>query len=282
MRGIVHSAHKGPRVRWQAKTTQAALRRSGSGWGVASPLIGASPHSPRRAACAFFARLNKSEKGKRGFPLILQGGERQKMELERQNLDDKRQKNIDFCLSSEDAAASERQKQGPVVSNESQRFTGPTVVESKEINLRRLDYSPRENPFTAGAEIRTSTKTVRTRAAPRDLLDPETGEVVGATVIHTIEERDEEHFVKVFADGVKAAFDLSKTGARVFNTVLSEYQAAKMTGGYADSLTLFFFDDGVCCRTGLNPTLSPFRPSVFPREQDVGPSEGRDVSQEAG
>ena len=39
---------------------------------------------------------------------------------------------------------------------------------------------------------------------------------------------------------------------------------------------------GVCCRTGLNPTLSPFRPSVFPREQDVGPSEGRDVSQEAG
>ena len=40
--------------------------------------------------------------------------------------------------------------------------------------------------------------------------------------------------------------------------------------------------EGVCCRTGLNPTLSPFRPSVFPREQDVGPSEGRDVSQEAG
>lgn len=131
------------------------------------------------------------------------------------------------------------------MSNESSRFTGPTVVEAKEVNLRRLDYSPRENPFMAGAEIRTSTKTVRTRSAPRDLLDPETGEVVGATVIHTIEERDEEHFVKVFAEGVRAAFDLTKTGARVFNTVLAEYQASKMTGGYADSLTLFFFDDGL-------------------------------------
>lgn len=39
---------------------------------------------------------------------------------------------------------------------------------------------------------------------------------------------------------------------------------------------------GVCCRTGLNPTLSPFRPSVFPCEQDVGPSEGRDVGQKTG
>ena len=131
------------------------------------------------------------------------------------------------------------------MSNTFRSVTGPILVEEKEVNLRRLDYSPRENPFMVGAEIRTSTKTVRTRSAPRDLLDPETGEVVGATVIHTIEERDEEHFVKVFAEGVRAAFDLTKTGARVFNTVLAEYQSAKMTGGYADSLTLFFFDDGL-------------------------------------
>ena len=152
---------------------------------------------------------------------------------------------VAFCLSTEDELVIQRQNWGYVVSNESPRFTGPTVLEAKDVNLRRLDYSPRENPFMAGAEIRTSTKTVRTRSTPRDLLDPETGEVVGATVIHTIEERDEEHFVKVFAEGVRAAFDLTKTGARVFNTVLAEYQAAKMTGGYADSLTLFFFDDGL-------------------------------------
>lgn len=128
------------------------------------------------------------------------------------------------------------------MSDESQKLT---VIVGKEINLRRLDYSPLDNPFMAGAEIQTKTKTVRTRAAPRDLMDPETGEVVGATIIHTIEERDEEHFVKVFADGVRAAFDLTRTGARVFNAVLTEYQSAKMTGGYADSLTLFFFDNGL-------------------------------------
>ena len=40
--------------------------------------------------------------------------------------------------------------------------------------------------------------------------------------------------------------------------------------------------DRVCCRAGPNPTLSSFRPSVFPCEQDVGPSEGRDVSQKVG
>lgn len=120
-----------------------------------------------------------------------------------------------------------------------------TELDVKEVNLRKLEYSPRENPFMCGAELRTNTKIVRTRAAPRDLMDPDTGEIIGATVVHTIEERDEEQFVKVFADGVRAAFDLSKTASRVFNVVLAEYQAAKMTGGYSDSITLFFADESL-------------------------------------
>lgn len=116
----------------------------------------------------------------------------------------------------------------------------------REVNLRRLEYSPRNNPFMAGAVIQTRNKTVRTRAAAgRELVDADTGEVVATTVIHTVEERDEAHFVKVFAEGVKAAFDLTRTGSRVFTAVLKEYQAAKMTGGYSDSITLFFFDDGL-------------------------------------
>jgi hypothetical protein len=116
---------------------------------------------------------------------------------------------------------------------------------SSNINLRKLDYSPTDNPFMGATVVHTKHKTVRTRAAARDLLDPTTGEVVGAAIIHTIEERDEEHFVKVFADGVKAAFDLSKTGARVFQAVLMEYQKAKMTGGYSDTINLIWFDDGL-------------------------------------
>ena len=121
--------------------------------------------------------------------------------------------------------------------------TSENIIPS--VNLRKLVYSPNENPYMQGVEIHTKYKTVRTRAARRDLMDPETGEVVGASIIHTIEERDEEHFVKVFAEGVRAAFDLTKTGARVFQAVLMEYQKAKMTGGFSDSVNLIWFDAGL-------------------------------------
>ena len=65
---------------------------------------------------------------------------------------------------------------------------------------------------------------------PKDLIDAETGEAVMASIIHIIAKADEDHFVNVFADGVKAAFDLTKTGYRLFQTVLQEYQSSKMTG----------------------------------------------------
>ena len=113
------------------------------------------------------------------------------------------------------------------------------------INLRNLDFSPIENPFIKGAEIRTKHKRIRTKATPKDLMDPDTGEVIASSIIHTIEETDEQHFVKVFADGVKAAYDLNRTAYRVFQAVLTAYQKSKMTGGYSDTVTLFFFDDGL-------------------------------------
>lgn len=113
------------------------------------------------------------------------------------------------------------------------------------VNLRKLAYSPNDNPFVAGSEIKTRHKTVRTRSASRELMDPNTGEIVAQSVIHVIEEKDEEQFVKVFADGVRAAFDLSRTGHRVFQAVLAEYQRSKMTGGYSDTVSLAWFDEGL-------------------------------------
>lgn len=80
---------------------------------------------------------------------------------------------------------------------------------------------------------------------PKELIDAKTGKVVGASIMHIIEEADEEHFVKVFADDIKAAFDLTKTGHYVFQTVLHEYQPPKMAGGYSDTITLFSFDDAL-------------------------------------
>lgn len=119
-------------------------------------------------------------------------------------------------------------------------------VPALEFDLRSLPFRPDANPFIEhGTEIRTKTKTVRTRSTPRNMMDPDTGEIVGSSIIHTIEERDEAHFVKVFAEGVKAAFDLSQTGARVFQAVLMEYQKAKMTGGFSDSVRLYWFGEGL-------------------------------------
>lgn len=114
-----------------------------------------------------------------------------------------------------------------------------------KFDLRSLPFKPDENPFLSGSEVKTTYKTVRTRTTPKDLMDPETGEIIGNSIIHVIEERDEEHFVKVFADGVKAAFDLSRTGHRVFQAVLAAYQKSKMTGGYSDSLSLYWFGEGL-------------------------------------
>lgn len=114
-----------------------------------------------------------------------------------------------------------------------------------EFDLRSLPYRPDKNPFVDGAQVKTKHKTVRTRAAPRDMMDPETGEIVGASIIHSIEEKDEAQFVKVFAEGVRRSFDLSKAGHRVFQAVLERYQAAKMTGGYSDSLSLYWFGNGL-------------------------------------
>ena len=44
------------------------------------------------------------------------------------------------------------------------------------------------------------------------MVDDDTGELCAMSMIHVIEERDEEHFVKVFSDCVRAEFELSETG----------------------------------------------------------------------
>jgi AraC-like DNA-binding protein len=118
-------------------------------------------------------------------------------------------------------------------------------MSTKELNLRKLDYSPTVNPLVEDNEIRVRQKLVRTRSTPSDLLDPETGEVTAATLIHTVETVDEEHFVKVFIDGTKKAFDLTRTASRAFQAILEEYQKEKMSGGYAESVQLYWFGDGL-------------------------------------
>lgn len=77
------------------------------------------------------------------------------------------------------------------------------------------------------------------------MVNPATGELAGVTAIHIVEERDDAEFVKVFAEGVRAAFELSRTGYRVFQAVLGLYQQTAMKGGYAEAVELFWFGDGL-------------------------------------
>jgi hypothetical protein len=83
----------------------------------------------------------------------------------------------------------------------------------------------------------------------KDLVDPSTGEVSGAAVIRVVEEKDDAEFVKVFAAGVAAAFDLNRTAYRVFQAVLQEYERTPMNRGFADTVELFWFGEGLSGRS---------------------------------
>jgi len=143
--------------------------------------------------------------------------------------------------------------------------------------IRDIEYSPNANPLIEPQQIELKRRRVST-GVKRDLVDAQTGEITHAATIHVVEERDDAEFVKVFAAGVKAIYDLTKTGYRVFQCILEEYQRTPMTGGYADTIYLIWFDGGLSGRDinmseatfnrGLRELLSkgfisPRTPSVY-------------------
>ena len=122
------------------------------------------------------------------------------------------------------------------------------MSEKQSIHALKRSFSPQVNPFlepmTIEVKANAKRRYVRT-ATSQELVDPATGEVKAVSMIHTVEEKDDAEFVKVFADGVKAAFGLGSAGAKVFQAVLEAYQSEKMTGGYADCVNLMWFDNGL-------------------------------------
>jgi len=93
-------------------------------------------------------------------------------------------------------------------------------------------------------EIKTKRRLVKS-ARSENLINQQTGEIVGISAIHEVHERDDAEFVKVFAAGVAASYDLTKTAQRVFQVVLDQYQRTPMSKGFADHLNLFWFDNGI-------------------------------------
>lgn len=120
----------------------------------------------------------------------------------------------------------------------------PKKGQKLSINLRKLDYSPSFNPLVEPQTIKAKRRLVKS-GRTEDLVNQATGEITGVAAIHQIEERDDAEFVKVFAAGVAASYDLTKTAQRVFQVVLDQYQRTPMSKGYADYVNLFWFGDGI-------------------------------------
>lgn len=111
-------------------------------------------------------------------------------------------------------------------------------------HLDKLIYSPTVNPLMEPQTLKTKRRLVRSGRG-EDLVNPSTGEIHGVATIHQVEERDDAEFVKVFAAGVAAGYELTRTAQRVFQVVLDQYQRTPMSRGYADSVNLFWFGDGI-------------------------------------
>lgn len=110
--------------------------------------------------------------------------------------------------------------------------------------MRHEMMSPLVNPLVEPQQLKTKRRLVKSGRS-EDLVNPATGEITGVAAIHQIEERDDAEFVKVFAAGVSATYELTRTAQRVFQVVLDQYQRTPMTRGYADSIELFWFGDGI-------------------------------------
>lgn len=57
-------------------------------------------------------------------------------------------------------------------------------------------------------------------SANRILVNPDTGETEGIAILHKFKEVDKEQFVKIYIDEIKALFDLSRSGLKVFGYFL--------------------------------------------------------------
>lgn len=115
-------------------------------------------------------------------------------------------------------------------------------------DLRKLDYSPDNNPLMEPNTVAMRRVRVRSGLAERTLVDLESGEVTASAVIHSLEDKDDTEFVKVFSAGIAAAYELTRTGQRVFQAVLQEYERTPMSGGFADCVYLAWFDGGLSGR----------------------------------
>jgi hypothetical protein len=108
-----------------------------------------------------------------------------------------------------------------------------------------LQYSPYVNPLLTPQAIQLRKGLVRT-GGHHHLVDDDNGTQEHVSLIYTQKVFDDENFVKMFAAGAAASFELNKTAQRVLALVLEAYQRTPIVkGGYCDWLELYWFGDGI-------------------------------------
>jgi hypothetical protein len=112
-------------------------------------------------------------------------------------------------------------------------------------NMRRQMMSPGQNPYLIAPSVTIKKGRKIVARTDQPLIDPATGEITHCKSIHQIEELDRENFVKVFASGLAAAYELTKTGQKVLQLVLEQYEKTPMVAGYADCVELYWFGNGI-------------------------------------
>lgn len=119
-----------------------------------------------------------------------------------------------------------------------------TVEKVKKLlpKIRSLPYSPTVNPLVEPETVQVKKKWVRAGSVKN--LTNEEGEVEAVTAIHQIEEVDDAQFVKIFAAGARAMFDLSMSATRVFQVVVAMYQKEPMHGGFSECVYLSWVAGG--------------------------------------
>jgi hypothetical protein len=118
-------------------------------------------------------------------------------------------------------------------------------TEMESVNLRKLEYSPTMNPLVENIPTIKTKKHMVRAGVNKSMVDLETGEMAEIAIIHQFKEKDDDNFVKVFSAGISAAYQLTKTAAKVFQAVLNVYEKTPMNGGYAEAVTLYWFDNGL-------------------------------------
>ena len=79
------------------------------------------------------------------------------------------------------------------------------------------------NPFIEDGilKIDKGKKTIIAGGTKDVMVNSQTGEITGMALLHRVKVIDKNQFVKIYIDEVKSLFDLSKTGIRAFNYILT-------------------------------------------------------------